>query len=95
MTSPDRHKLIARVRQVSRLVAARDQPPATQDVPPTERVRALEVRVAHLEQMVEGLQDSVYRETERHEKLISEIQAQVQPGAMGAALADDERQRGL
>lgn len=95
MTSPDRRKLIARVRQVSRLVAARDQAPTIQDASQPESVRALEARVAHLEQLVEGLQDSVHRESERHEKLIAEIQAKVQPGAMGAALADDARLRGL
>ncbi|HZO79440.1 MAG TPA: hypothetical protein VFB39_15470 [Solirubrobacteraceae bacterium] len=58
-------------------------------------MRALEARVAHLEQLVEGLQDSVHRETERHGKLIAELQAQIQPGAMGAALAEDARDRGL
>lgn len=57
--------------------------------------RSLETRVAHLEQLVQGLQDSVYREFERHDKLIAELQAQIKPGAMGAALADDARQRGL
>jgi hypothetical protein len=51
--------------------------------------------VAHLEQLVEGLQDSVHRESERHDVLITELQAQIQPGAMGAALAKEARDRGL
>jgi predicted secreted protein len=37
----------------------------------------------------------VHRESERHSQLIAELQAQVEPGAMGAALADDARNRGL
>jgi hypothetical protein len=53
------------------------------------------MRVSHLERLLEGLQDSVHRESERHEKLIAELQAQVQPGAMGASLAEDARNRGL
>jgi hypothetical protein len=51
--------------------------------------------VAHLEQLLEGLQDSVHRESGRHARLIAELQAQVQPGSMGAALAEDARNRRL
>ena len=58
-------------------------------------MRSLESRVAHLEQMVEGLQDSVYRESERHDKAIAQLEAQTQPSAMGAALSKDARERGL
>ena len=60
-----------------------------------DSVDALEARIVHLERLVEGLQDSVYRESERHGKLIAELQAQIEPGAMGAALAEDARSRGL
>lgn len=95
MTSEDRDGLIARIRQVRRLAQIRTQPPAGTGAAPADRLGALEARVAHLEQMVEGFQDSVHRESERHEKLIAEIQAQLEPGAMGAALADDARHRGL
>ena len=45
--------------------------------------------------MVEGLQDSVHRKSDRHAKLIADLQIQIEPGTMGAALADDARQRGL
>jgi hypothetical protein len=55
----------------------------------------LEARIAHLEQLVEGLQDSVHRETQRQGKLIAELQAQVHPEAMSAALSKDARERGL
>ena len=58
-------------------------------------IRALEARVAHLERLVEGLQDSVHRESDRQAKLIAQIEAQIQPAAMGAALSKDARDRGL
>jgi hypothetical protein len=60
-----------------------------------DRIGSLERRVAHLERLLEGFQDSVYRESERHDKLITELQIQVEPGAMSAALAEDARKRGL
>ena len=96
MTDGDqREGLIARIRQVRRPPTVRDRAKDDGEVSPTDRMRALEVRMAHLEQMVEGLQDSVHRESERHAGLIAELQAQVEPGAMNAALADDARNRGL
>lgn len=95
MTVGDREGLIARIRQVRRLAAARDRPKSHAGDPQTERLQALEARLAHLEGLVEGLQDSVHRESERQAELIAELQTQVRPGAMGAALAEDARNRGL
>jgi hypothetical protein len=69
------------------------QPPRDDDQ--TQRFRSLETRVEHLEKLLEGLQDSVHRETERQGKLIAELQARVEPGTMGAALSRDARDRGL
>jgi hypothetical protein len=95
MTGGDRAGLIARIRQLRHVAAVRDQAPSDADVPQSEAMRSLEARVLFLEQLVQGLQDSVHRESERHAKLIAELQAQVQPAVMGAALADEARQRGL
>jgi hypothetical protein len=95
MTTGDHDGLIARIRQIRRLAALREPPSEESEASSSGRMRTLEVRVEHLEQMVEGLQDSVHRESERHARLIAEIQAQIQPGPMGAALADDARQRGI
>lgn len=91
----DREGLIARIRQVRRPVPTSDQPEGRREDPQPERLRALEARVGRLEQQLEGLQDSVYREAERHAGLIAELQTQVQPEAMGAALAKASRDRGL
>jgi vacuolar-type H+-ATPase subunit I/STV1 len=98
----EREGLIARIRQTRRSAAnaeaaSRRSTVDAQDGRGTrdERVDELEARIAHLERLVEGLQDSVHRESERHAKLIAELQSQIQPGAMGAALAEDARSRGL
>ena len=86
--------LIARtVRR--RRPASGDRPDSRRSDPQPDQLRALEARVAHLEQLVEGLQDSVHRESDRHAKLIAELQAQTQPEAISAALAKDARDRGL
>jgi hypothetical protein len=95
MTMGDREGLITRIRQVRRLASTRHQSESQASGPPAEPLQALEARVAHLEQMVQGLQDSVYRESERHSRLISELQTQVDPGAMSESLAKDARTRGL
>ncbi len=96
MTMGEREGLIARIRQVRRRAAAADRPDtrATGD-PRIDRLDALEGRVAHLEQLIEGLQDSVHRESERQAKLIAELQAETRPETMRAALAEDARDRGL
>ena len=96
MTSGDqRDGLIARIRQVRRLAPVGDRSKGQTEDSQSDRLQALEKRMAHLEQLVQGLQDSVHRESERHAKLIADLQAQVEPGAMNAALADDARNRGL
>lgn len=95
MTIGNREGLLARVQQLRRPGADRERATGDAGDPRPDRLQALEARVSHLEQLLEGLQDSVHRESERHAKLIAELQAQVQPGPMGAALAQDARNRGL
>ena len=95
MTIRERDGLIARIRQIRRAAAPPERPTGVADDTYAERLQALEARVAHVEQLLEGLQDSVHRESDRHAKLIAELQAQVQPPTMGAALAADTRSRGL
>jgi TolA-binding protein len=95
MTASDREGLIARIRQIRRPVTARERPSSDADDLQPDQLRSLEGRVAHLEQLLQGLQDSVHRESERHARMITELQNQVQPDAMGAALAENVRNRGL
>jgi hypothetical protein len=98
----EREGLITRIRQIRRVAAAADTRstalatnPDPAPPPDSGRVDALEARIAELEQMVEGLQDSVHRETRRHRRRIAELEAQIQPAALGAALNRDARERGL
>lgn len=92
----ERERLIARIRQVRR--AARP-PNAAPDAPASDRdpdqLHALETRIAHLEDLVEGLQDSVHREASRSAKRITELEARTQPAALAKALSDDARERGI
>jgi hypothetical protein len=95
MTASEQEGLVARIRQVRRVASARNRPTTGPAEPQPSRVEGLEARLAHLENLVEGLQDSVHRESDRHSRLITELQDQIDPGAMRAALARDERERGL
>lgn len=92
----EREGLIARIRQVRRTAAA----PATTPRKAAPRddasaLQALQARIDHLEQLVEALQDSVYRESERQSRRITELETRTQPGTLSAALSKDARERGL
>jgi hypothetical protein len=87
----DRDGLIARVRQLRRRAEAAGTP--SRD--PEEPLRVLESRVEHLEQLVQGLQDSVHRESTRQAKKLADLEAQIQPATLSKALSDDARARGL
>jgi predicted translin family RNA/ssDNA-binding protein len=92
----ERERLIARIRQIRRVSKTAEdaaQPPAVDRQ--HDQLRALETRVEHLEALVQGLQDSVHRESLRHANRLSELEARIQPAALGKALSDDARARGL
>jgi hypothetical protein len=91
----EREGLVARIRQMRRQAAAAENPPTVTTGPDPDVLHLLEARIAHLEQLVEGLQDSVHRDSARQSKLIAELEARIQPSAMGAALSKDARERGL
>ena len=96
MSLREREGLIARIRQVRRTESAPSRPSATPPPqPPGDQIEQLQARIAHLEQLVEGLQDSVHREFERQGQLIDELEARTQPAAISAALSKDARERGL
>ncbi len=92
----EREGLIARIRQIRRALTEPDQhrSAATRGSGQDE-LRLLEGRIMHLEQLVEGLQDSVHRESTRLDKRIGELEARIHPAALGKALSDDARERGL
>jgi TolA-binding protein len=88
--------LIARARRIRGGADPADQSDESRSVDPgQERLRALESRVAHLEQLAQGLQDSVHREASRQDKRIADLEGRIQPRALGKALSEDARARGL
>lgn len=92
----EREGLIARIRRIRRAPAAWDEPSTRSMIDPRlDQLGALEARIAHLEQLVQGLQDSVHRESHRHNKRIAALEARTQPAALGKALSRDARERGL
>ena len=92
----DRERLVTRLRQIHQTGKTTDAQPASDaGEPDPAQVVVLEERIAHLEQLLEGLQDSVYRESERQGKRIAELEARMEPGALGEAMSKDARERGL
>jgi hypothetical protein len=90
----EREKLISRIRQLRRASLVSEAPGIAPEDLGREQLRALEARIEHLEKLVEGLQDSVHRESSRYGKRINELEARVQPGAPGRGTSDDAPARG-
>ena len=92
----EREGLIARVRQMRRADAAGDSrstPEAAR--PDAPGLAALETRIVHLEELLEGLQDSVHRESQRQSRRIGDLEAQLEPAALAVALERHAREHGL
>jgi hypothetical protein len=92
----ERERLVTRLRQIRQTGRTTEEQAASDAGDPVRaQVAVLEERVAHLEQLLEGLQDSVHRESERQGKRIAELEARIEPGAIGEAMSKDARERGL
>ena len=61
---------------------------------PEEGLPALEARVAHLEAMVEGLQDSVHRDSLRVNAQLDDLLKKLDPAELSRALSQEQRKRG-
>ena len=93
---PQREGLIARIRQIRGSAQESATPPRNPSPKDgTPELQALRVRVEHLEQLVEALQDSVHRESERQGRRITELEARIDPAALSVELSKDARERGL
>jgi hypothetical protein len=92
----ERERLLTRLRQIGQTGKGTEPHPASGSASPDHaRIVVLEERIAHLEQLLEGLQDSVHRESERQGKRLAELETRIQPGALGEAISKDARERGL
>jgi predicted RNase H-like nuclease (RuvC/YqgF family) len=70
------------------------------ETPPTEdglgaRVETMEKRIEHLENLVEGLQDSVHREALRHQREIESLNRKTEPAQIARALSRHSQEHGL
>ena len=60
-----------------------------------ERLASLEGRVSDLEDLVEGLQDAVHRDSVRRDEQAARLERKTEPRELARALSDDARERGL
>ena len=95
MSVHEREGLIARIRQMRRMSPDAEKPASAPADARDSDLRALETRIADLEKLVQGLQDSVHRETSRLSTRLAEVEATTQPAALAKALSKDARERGL
>jgi hypothetical protein len=58
-------------------------------------MQALELRVQHLEAMIEGLQDAVHRESLRTNEQLDDLRRRTEPSEISRALSRDARKRGI
>ena len=96
MTERGTEGLTARIRQIRRTIPSLAGTPEA-ETPRTDaaRIKALENRLTDLEQLIQGLQDSVYREHQRQNDRLEELEARLDPSALAVALSKDARDRGL
>lgn len=73
------------------------QPPPgpTPDAGGDHRVEALEERTEHLEAVVEGLQDALYRRDVLLDEQIGELRRRIEPDQIARELSSEARRRGL
>jgi hypothetical protein len=60
-----------------------------------ERIEVLERRVLHLEALIEGLQDSIHRESVRQQERILALEKKTEPSEISRSLSRDARKRGI
>jgi hypothetical protein len=88
-----RTRFLDRVAQLGRGRRAADLAgPADAQV---RRIEALEERVDQLEGLLEGLQDSVHRESLREGRRIGALEKRTEPEEISRALSRDARKRGI
>jgi hypothetical protein len=87
-------RLLDRVVQQRRAVAPEPET-AAEEPDEGRRLDALQDRVAHLEALVEGLQDSIHRDAVRRDRILEEIKETTEPATMMRSLERHSRERAL
>jgi hypothetical protein len=86
-----RTRVLDRVAQLGRRGRAVQAPADAQE----RRIESLEKRVDQLEALLEGLQDSVHRESVREGGRIGALEKRTEPSEISRALSRDVRERGI
>lgn len=94
--NPRREGLAARITQIRRTLPSAHTTPGFK-APGSDAARreALEARIVDLENMVQTLQDSVYRESRRRDQRLAELEARLDPAALAIVLSRDAGDRCL
>jgi hypothetical protein len=89
--------IMARLRQMPRSASGEEpaSSPASGSEPLPQQLAELRARVSHLENLIQGLQDSVHRGSERQDQRLADIERRLDPATIAAALSQDARERGL
>ena len=87
--------VFGRIVRRARGTRAEQAVPETPDAGPERRIEMLEARVDQLEALLEGLQDSVHRESVREAERIGALERRTEPSELSRALNRDARERGL
>jgi hypothetical protein len=90
-------RLLDRVVQQRRAAAPEPEVAEVAAGEPDEgrRLEALADRVAHLEALVEGLQDSIHRDAVRRDRILEEIKETTEPATMMRSLERHSREQAL
>jgi hypothetical protein len=70
-------------------------PPEPEPAPAAPDLALMQDRMDALESAFEGLQDSVYRQAQRHERELAALERRLQPGEIARSLSEDARRRGI
>ncbi len=62
---------------------------------PSQHEQNLTARVEHLESVIEGLQDAIYRQAQQHDRDIGDLRKRTDPAEVARALSAEARRRGL
>jgi hypothetical protein len=98
----DRRWSQRRTRILDRVVSLRHSPVAATDPaataaesPPADELSTMRARLDQLEAALEGLQDAVYRDSQRHARELAELRHAIQPAEMARSLSGEARRRGV